>query len=38
VVVSLGGCHLLGDGVFVALVARSFEALTVELCHLDRER
>jgi hypothetical protein len=28
--VSLCGCHLLGDGLFVALVARSFEALAVE--------
>jgi hypothetical protein len=35
VVVSLCGCHLLGDGLVGALVARSFEALAVERVEVD---
>ena len=34
-VVSLGGCHLLGDGLLVAFVACSFEALAVERVEVD---
>ena len=33
--VSLGGCHLLGDGLFVAVVSRSFDALAVERVEVD---
>jgi hypothetical protein len=33
--VSVGRCDLLGDGLFVALVARSFEPLAVELVEAD---
>src|SRR5215211_1797382 len=32
---SLGGCHLLGDGLFVAGVAHSLEALAVECVEVD---
>jgi hypothetical protein len=35
VVVSLGGGHLLGEVVFVALIAESFEVLAFELGELD---
>jgi hypothetical protein len=35
VAVSLGGCHLLGDGLVVAVVAGSFEALAVERVEVD---
>jgi hypothetical protein len=35
VVVSLGGGHLLGDGLFVFLVAQSLEVLAFELGELD---
>ena len=33
--VSLGGCHLLGDGLLGAVVSRSFEALAVERVEVD---
>ena len=33
--VSLGGCHLLGDGLFVALVPGSFESLAVKRVEVD---
>ena len=33
--VSLGGCHLLGDGLFGAVVSRSFEVLAVECGEVD---
>jgi len=35
VVVSLGGGHLLGDGVFVPLIAEPFEVLAFELGELN---
>jgi hypothetical protein len=35
VVVSLGGCHLLGQGLFGAVVSRSFEVLAVERGEVD---
>ena len=34
-VVSLCGCHLLGDGLLVALVARPLEVLAVECGEVD---
>jgi len=34
-VVSLGGCHLLGEGLVGAVVSGSFEALAVERVEVD---